>query len=411
MLPAAVDRRVEFASSAWRELVARFLSERVAAQSALATLRFALCEVFTNPPPHLAQGQAHIAWWFALDSGSVQVREGERDDVDLHISGDYQHVLALAQAVYAAGDDAADRARRELAHRASAVPMRRRGVLPEVPELRQLLNDLHDYLAAHTVENPDLVHRLARLGLTKQAGDLETYGFCIVENAITQALADELRPLVHREVRTHHPLTSNGLLLRHRLFEEVAQQPQACALAQSAVGRGMLLGAMSGTVKGTGPGAIDIHADYPLVSDPFPDYALIAVACWALDDWTVEAGPTWVIPGSHKHARAPTRADARDGAVPILMPKGSIALWSHGVWHWQGDRSLPGERVAIHVTYNRVFVRQLDDYRAVDDAFYARNPPAFSTLMGQDDPFGRSSYRGHDGKRFAYAGRMLRAGP
>ena len=98
--------------------------------------------------------------------------------------------------------------------------------------------------------------------------------------------------------------------------------------------------------------------------------------------------------GSHNPHRAPRRDDARTGAVPILMPNGSIALWSHGVWHWQGDRALPGARVAIHVTYNRVFVRQLDDFRSVDDAFYARNPPAFSTLMGQDAPFGKERLSG-----------------
>ena len=89
------------------------------------------------------------------------------------------------------------------------------------------------------------------------------------------------------------------------------------------------------------------------------------------------------------------------------MPKGSVALWANGVWHWQGDRSAPGARVAIHVTYNRVFVRQLDDFRGVDETMYERNPPAFSTLMGQDDPFGKSSFRGHDGKRFAHAARTM----
>ncbi len=423
MLPVAVDRRCEFLSAAWIEAASAFLVAAVAARPALQALRFSLCEAFDDAPPHLVaaaaasatrapgSGGGRVAWVLRMDRGSVQVAAGEVQDVDLFIAGDYQHVLALAQTVYAGGEDTLQRARRELVHRARGEPVTRRGSLPDDPALAQLLADLHDHMAAHTVENPDLAHRLARLGLVQQARDLAELGFCVIERAVTDAFANELRPLVHREVRAHHPLTTNGLMLRHRLFEEVALHPLACAVAQSAVGRGMLLGAMSGTVKGAGLGAIDIHADYPLVSDPYPEPALIAVACWALEDWTVEAGPTWVIPGSHRLRRAPTRDDRRDGAVPILMPRGSIALWSHGVWHWQGDRSLPGERVAIHVTYNRVFVRQLDDFSAVDDAYYARNPPAFATLLGQDDPFGKSSYRGHDGRRFAYAGRMLRDAP
>jgi ectoine hydroxylase-related dioxygenase (phytanoyl-CoA dioxygenase family) len=164
---------------------------------------------------------------------------------------------------------------------------------------------------------------------------------------------------------------------------------------------------MSGTYKGAGPGLIDLHADYPLIRNPYPEYGLIAVACWVLEDWTEDVGPTWVIPGSHRRKRSPSRGDTRDGGVPILCPKGSIALWGNGVWHWQGDRSAPGARVTIHVTYNRLFVRQLDDLSAVGDEMYARNPPAFATLMGCDDPFGKSSYTGHDGARFAYAGRGL----
>ena len=272
---------------------------------------------------------------------------------------------------------------------------------------RLAISGLHDHLAACTVENPDLTHRLARLGLTRHAEELAEVGYTVIERAVSEEMADELRGVVQREVLAHHPFTTNGLLLRDRLFEEVALQPAACAAAESVVGRGFLLGAMSGTYKEAGPGAIGLHADYPLVRDPYPDFGLIAVACWVLEDWTVDAGPTWVIPGSHRWKRSPTRADSRDGGVPIECPKGSIALWANGVWHWQGDRAAPGARVTIHVTYNRLFVRPLDDLSGVDDAMYARNPPAFATLMGCDDPFGKSSFTGHDGARFAYAGRQL----
>lgn len=410
MLPAPIDQRCEFASQEWLAIATAFLQREVPARPALADLRFSICEVFDHAPPHLHAPDNCISWCFHLDRGRVDVTIGTRTDVDLRVTGEYQHVLAMGQTVYSAGPEAVARAQRELLHRADERGMKITGVMPQHAGLRALFNDLHDHLAAHTVENPDLAHRLARLGLTAHAQQLTEQGYCIINNAVSTDFADELRSHVFKEVRDHHPFTTNGLMMRHRLFEEVALHPAVCAVAQSAVGRGMVLGAMSGTVKDAGPGAIDIHADYPLVSDPFPELALIAVACWALEDWTVEAGPTWVIPGSHKLQRAPKRGDSRDGAIPILMPKGSVALWSHGVWHWQGNRSLPGQRVAIHVTYNRVFVRQLDDFSRVDESFYARNPPAFSTLLGQDDPFGKSSYRGHDGKRFAYAGRLLTNG-
>jgi hypothetical protein len=406
VLPAPVDRRYEFVSTGWVDAARAFLAAYVAEHPELHDTTFALCETFADAPPTLTS-TGRVAWHFRLREGAIAVGAGEIADANVNVRGDYQHVLSLAQSVDAAGKEAMARARREFGHRAGRDALRVAGEMPKHPALLEMLSALHDHMAAATIENPDSAHRIARLGLARQVDELRERGYTVIERAVTDAFADELRERVADEVRKHHPLTTNGLLLRHRMFEEVALHPLVRAAAESVVGRGMLLGAMSGTYKETGPGAIDIHADYPLVREPYPEFGLICVACWALEDWTVAAGPTWVIPGSHLRRRGPKRGDARDGAVPIEMPKGSVALWGNGVWHWQGDRSAPGARVAIHVTYNRVFVRQLDDYRAVDEAMYARNPPAFSTLMGQDDPFGKSSYRGHDGKRFAYAGRML----
>jgi ectoine hydroxylase-related dioxygenase (phytanoyl-CoA dioxygenase family) len=407
MLPVDVTERVEFLSDGWIDAARRFLEEAAATEPALATGRYAVCESFTDAPPGLGLPDDRAVWHFVVEDGRVTAGRGDLADADLRVDGDYQAILSIAQTVYAAGPEAIARAQRELAHRTAAAPTRIRGSLDGDPDAIKVIGRLHDHLAARTIENPDFAHRVRRLGLERQVRELDEQGYTVIERAVTEAMADELREVVQREVLAHHPFTTNGLLLRDRLFEEVAQHPLACTAAESVVGRGFLLGAMSGTYKEAGPGLIGMHADYPLIRAPFPEFGLIAVACWVLEDWTEDAGPTWVIPGSHRWRRAPTRDDSRDGGVPITCPKGSIALWGNGVWHWQGDRTAPGARVTIHVTYNRLFVRQLDDLSAVGDEMYARNPPAFATLMGCDDPFGKSSYTGHDGARFAYAGRGL----
>jgi ectoine hydroxylase-related dioxygenase (phytanoyl-CoA dioxygenase family) len=409
MLPVDVTERVEFLSDGWIDAARRYLEDAVATEPALASGRYAVCESFTDAPPGLGLLDDRAVWHFVVDEGRVTAGRGDFDDADLRVDGDYQAILSMAQTVYAAGPDAVARAQRELAHRTAAQPTRIQGRLTGDPAALRAIGGLHDHLAARTLENPDLEHRVRRLGLERHARELEERGYTVIELAITEAMADELREVTAREVLNHHPFTSNGLLLRHRLFEEVAQHPLACAAAETVVGRGFLLGAMSGTYKEAGPGLIGMHADYPLIRDPFPEYGLIAVACWVLEDWTEDAGPTWVIPGSHRWRRSPSRHDTREGGVPITCPKGSIALWGNGVWHWQGDRTAPGARVTIHVTYNRLFVRPLDDLSAVDDDMLARNAPAFSTLLGRDDPFGKSSYTGHDGPRFAYAARGLQA--
>jgi hypothetical protein len=407
MLPVDVTERAEFLSDPWIDAARRYLEDAVAAEPALRTGTYSVCEAFTDAPPSLGLPDDVAVWHFRIADGKVDAGRGELADADVRVRGDYQAVLAMAQTVDAAGPEASERARRELVHRHGPDAVRMDGSLRGEKAARRAISGLHDHLAARTIENPDLQHRLRRLGLERHATELDELGYTVIERAVSEEMADELREVVAREVLAHHPFTTNGLLLRDRLFEEVALHPLAGAVAESVVGRGYLLGAMSGTYKEAGPGAIGLHADYPLVRDPFPDFGLIAVACWVLEDWTIDAGPTWVIPGSHRWKRSPTRADSREGGVPIECPKGSIALWGNGVWHWQGDRTAPGARVTIHVTYNRLFVRPLDDLSAVDDTMYARNPPAFATLMGCDDPFGKSSYTGHDGPRFAYAARQL----
>jgi hypothetical protein len=408
MKPVDVTERVEFLSDAWMDVARRYLQHAVDTEPALATARFSVCESFTDAPPGLSLPGDRAVWYFRVDNGRVDVARGDLTDANVRVEGDYQATLAMAQTVYAAGPEAVERARRELEHRSGKDALRVVGALDDKAVLK-VVGGMHDHLAAHTIENPDLEHRVRRLGLERQVAELAERGYTVIERAVSDEMADELREVVQREVLAHHPFTTNGLLLRDRLFEEVALHPLACAAVESVVGRGFLLGAMSGTYKEAGPGAIGLHADYPLIRNPFPEFGLIAVACWVLDDWTEDVGPTWVIPRSHLHRRSPSRGDTREGGVPILCPKGSIALWGNGVWHWQGDRSAPGARVTIHVTYNRLFVRPLDDLSAVDDEMYARNPPAFATLMGCDDPFGKSSYTGHDGARFAYAARGLQS--
>lgn len=406
MLPISVDQRIEFISQAWIDQARQVLQDHLAASPALADVQFSLCEVFANAPAALADANGYVAWFFILDRGRLTVSAGDCA-AQVRVTGDYQAALGYAQIVYAAGAESIGRQQRELKHRFGSDAFTVQGSVPAEGPVRELLNHLHEHMTSRTIENPDYAHRVKALGLASRVKQLDEQGYAVIERAISPEFADELCALTAMEVTRHHPVTTNGLLLRDRRYEELALHTPTCTLAQSAIGQNMILGAMSGTWKTPGPGAIPLHADYPLVRDPYPEFGLIAVAVWALQDWDSDAvGPTWVLPGSHRQRRAPKRDDDVRGAVPILMPKGSVLLMSHGIWHWQGDRSAVGARVAVHVTYNRVFVRQLDDLRGVDETMLARNPPAFSTLLGFDDPFGKSSFRGHDGKRFAYAGRF-----
>jgi hypothetical protein len=99
--------------------------------------------------------------------------------------------------------------------------------------------------------------------------------------------------------------------------------------------------------------------------------------------------------------RAPRPGEGHKGGVPIEMPKGSAVYFTSGVWHWQGDRSEPGERVTLHMHYNRGILRSLEP-KKVDPQMLHRNPPRLGEMLGEDDWFDKMAGIGRDQVRFQH---------
>lgn len=409
---APLEERVEFLSDGWIALAEKRLKSSVRAyRNELEGADFSICEAFADAPPHLQRPGNLAAWNVRIKGADVTVSPGVDEAAQVQIRGDYQQILPIAQAV---GPTNLQRAQREALFANGQGFISFSGKMPE-GRLSEIMSDLHDYLARRTLENPDLKHRIARQGLEKQVRQVEEDGYCVIENAISEALCDELRETCLAEALEHRPelrksgrFDTNGILTRGRCFEEIVQHPKLRTVIESSLGVGFIAHTIGAAIMQPGPGAIGMHADYVAVPDPYPEFALVGVAVWAFDDWTTEAaGPTWIIPGSHKRRRAPKPNDSMEGGVPILMPKGSVTFFTHGVWHWQGARTAPGMRVTMHNAYARPFVRPADDYGAIDPAILHRNSPVLSTICGLDDYFGRTGHVGHDGARMMYMNASL----
>jgi hypothetical protein len=99
--------------------------------------------------------------------------------------------------------------------------------------------------------------------------------------------------------------------------------------------------------------------------------------------------------------RSPKSDDRPGDGVPILMPKGSVVFFTEGVWHWQGDRTEPGERVTLHSHFNRGILRSLEAKR-IDEQMIYRNPPRLGEMLGEDDWFEKTTAAGRDYRRFEY---------
>jgi ectoine hydroxylase-related dioxygenase (phytanoyl-CoA dioxygenase family) len=174
-------------------------------------------------------------------------------------------------------------------------------------------------------------------------------------------------------------------------------QEKMLALAEFAVGSGFSLGTFSATLNGPGgtgyqPKGVRVwglHADQPKYnaslsssdsdaeSLPYDRNYLLTCCIIASDGYSVKTGATGVVPSSHKLLRYPTQEEqdnCEDITEPIIANRGDVACWNGTVWHAFGVRQIPGERVVLHVTYNRAGLEVVDNYDEIPDSAFAGKP-------------------------------------
>lgn len=395
-LPVPFTERVEFASEAWLDAARAYLEPRVAAKAdSLRGNRFAICEVYADPPPHLGFGAGPAAFHIVIDDGALTVARGEIDDVDMKVHADYDRAQVVVTAVYEDNPKRRSRILNELLHREGREVFEIKGGMDDGSPGAAVVAGLHDHMARRTVNNPDLAHRIKHLGLERHVAELADQGYTILENAFSPRFADAVSVALRDLIAEGPPpnLTAAMLLARGELFEEIALHPWVLSLAEHLVGPGCTLANSLAFTKGQGIDTHKMHTDYPLIPAPYPDYCMNVTSVWALEDFTETSGPTILVPGSFRENRFPPDGAEKD-TIKIIMPKGSIALWHGATWHGAAVREDEGERLTLHNTYLRIFHRTFDCYLDIDPVILERNPPALTTLCGLDDPFEKNTYKG-----------------
>lgn len=399
-----LPNRFEFLSDAWldeaRKLLDRECKNR---KEQLAGRSFSVSERFTNPPPHLKFGNDVAAWGMRYDGENICVSRDFDESAALVVEGDYQAALTAAQFVGVLVPGAMAAIGREVATMFGKDALRVKGALGA--QASEVIAILHDHMGRRTVENPDLAHRAARQGLTARIREMEEQGYTVLEHAISPKFADEVRSATLRALLPHQTFSMNWMLYHGREFEQLIQNPLLMTLIDASLGRGAVIASFSSIKKGPGPGVIPLHTDYAHVPEPYPEFSLTGVGVWALEDWRVESGPTWLVPGSHKLRRPPRPGEHSEGEVPIEMPKGSVVFFTQGVWHRQGDRTEPGDRVTLHAHFNRGILRSLEP-KKTDVQMLHRNSPRLGEMLGEDDWFDKMSAAGRDYVRFDYMHRL-----
>lgn len=233
--------------------------------------------------------------------------------------------------------------------------------------------------------SPELVPVIDELGLRDNCRQLAMEGWTVIEDAADAAFTERLRDKI-LELADGRP-GLNMLLARDPVFAEAVLNPSLMAIAEFSVGRGFLLSQVAASVRGQGAPEIGLHADHNWLPAPFPAHNMLFTACWACDDYTREGGATLVIPGSANLRRHPTddEIQAKAGAQPIVCPAGSVVVWDGNLWHSNYPREASGERVVCHITYSRLMMRPVEDYRAHAAELIERYGEPMAQLMGEHD--------------------------
>ncbi|MFZ5722961.1 MAG: phytanoyl-CoA dioxygenase family protein [Pseudomonadota bacterium] len=84
-----------------------------------------------------------------------------------------------------------------------------------------------------------------------------------------------------------------------------------------------------------------------------------------LDDFTIDNGASWFLPGSWLREQAPAETEFLAGAERLLAPAGSLFYFHPHLWHSGGINRTTQSREALSIGFCRPHLKQRIDYPAL----------------------------------------------
>ena len=156
------------------------------------SVQFSFSECFDKPPPHLGLGDS-CGYTITANGYGTSVSDTPHQSSDRYRRSDYNAVIPFATRVVGGSRQEDQRIFRAYTTLFGDERPEETGSLPKVPNLQQFFTEVHDHMARRTVNNPDVLNRLENFELAKNAADLDTKGYTILEGAFTSRYADALR--------------------------------------------------------------------------------------------------------------------------------------------------------------------------------------------------------------------------
>jgi len=101
-----------------------------------------------------------------------------------------------------------------------------------------------------------------------------------------------------------------------------------------------------------------IHVDCPRLIEGYVTNMGVTIL---LDDFTVDNGATWFLPGSHTRSDAPTEDEFYEQARRVIAPAGSAFFFNARLWHAGGVNTTSEWRHALTINVCRGYMKQRID--------------------------------------------------
>ncbi len=242
--------------------------------------------------------------------------------------------------------------------------------------------------------------------LAKQLLEIETYGFTLIADVLSDVQVGVLRAVNERLLASHgEDLVFYGraghvtnLPTRDPLYFPCIDHPRVLPLLEAAMGRDLILASLNSRVVRPGDPAQGFHSDVPpQLRRAGPPIMMNTV--WMLDEFTEANGATAVVIGSHRSERCEPPAGAEVGHVHRAVgPPGSVLVFDGRCWHAGGGN---GTQQARHGLFGHYRVApwmrfQCDPHRGFPAAWLDRLSERQKELLRMQKGLGHPTSSDYD---------------